>query len=98
VNLPQPTQCGTSKNLPPGTSFAMSEVNRLRIWQAGFKGNQLLAYGTSDNQSPISATATCVPGEVGRARVSAGGPVILKQNAELFLPLPNHQTSASHGS
>ncbi|MDV8001457.1 hypothetical protein [Rhodococcus sp. IEGM 1408] len=96
VDLPQPTRCGTSKDLSPGTSFASSEVNRLRLWQAGFKGNELLAYGTSDNQSPISATATCVPGQVGRARVSAGGPIILKEKAELFLPRPNHQTSATH--
>lgn len=83
-------------NLAPGTSVASSEVTRIRLWLAGIRAREIVTYSSSDNQKPITATAKCEPGKIGQASVSAGGPILIREDTPLYLPPPNRQTTATH--
>lgn len=84
--------CPAAATLPAGTSFASSEVSRVRL--SGTR--PFVAYASSSTQKPITATAQCEPGKAGVATVTAGGPIILREDTPLYLPPANKQTSATH--
>lgn len=94
VRPEQAPYCDVGENLPPGTSAATSEMSYLRLWAAAIRSIENVAYGSDSNGDSITATATCVPGESGKARVTADGPILLRGSTALYLPPPNHQTSA----
>ncbi|MEV8220985.1 hypothetical protein AB0P16_00795 [Dietzia maris] len=84
--------CPAAATLPAGTSFASSEVSRVRL--SGTR--PFVAYASSSTQKPITATAQCEPGKAGVATVTAGGPIILREDTPLYLPPANKQTTATH--
>ena len=89
------TTCGAPA-LPKGSSYAAGEVNKLGLWVAGLQGRQNLAYNLDGKSPAYRATATCRPGEPGQTSVSAGDPVVIRDETNLFLPPKNHQTTANH--
>lgn len=89
------TACG-APTLPKGTSYAAGEVNKLGLWVAGLQGRQNLAFNLDGESPAYRATATCRPGEPGQTSVSAGGPIVIREETNLFLPPKNRQTAASH--
>lgn len=95
VGAQQAANCGATATVPPAGSFAKSDVRNLKLWAAGIRGVQNVTFESSPSQAPITATATCVPGQIGQPRVSSGGPILLRGRTPLHLPPANRQTSAT---